>query len=72
MGEKQRAKLARVRAERDPERITQLLAKLEETARGTANTMPVFIECVENYITIGEICNVLRRVWGEQREFHVF
>jgi methylmalonyl-CoA mutase N-terminal domain/subunit len=72
VGEKQRARLARIRAERDPARTQQLLARLEETAQGDANTMPVFIECVENYITIGEICGVLRRVWGEQREFHVF
>jgi len=72
VGERQRAKLAKVRAERDPERTRTLLAKLEETAKGTANTMPVLIECVENYITVGEICNVLRSVWGEQREFHVF
>jgi hypothetical protein len=34
--------------------------------------MPVFIECVENYVTIGEICRALRGVFGEQREFHVF
>jgi methylmalonyl-CoA mutase N-terminal domain/subunit len=34
--------------------------------------MPVFIECVENYVTIGEICDVLRGVFGEQREYHVF
>jgi methylmalonyl-CoA mutase N-terminal domain/subunit len=27
--------------------------------------MPVFIECVENDITLGEICNALRSVWGE-------
>jgi methylmalonyl-CoA mutase N-terminal domain/subunit len=72
VGEKQRAKLAKIRAERDPERTKSLLAKLEQTAKGTENTMPVFIECVENYITIGEICGVLRGVWGEQREFHVF
>jgi methylmalonyl-CoA mutase N-terminal domain/subunit len=72
IGEKQRARLAKIRAERDPQRTQQLLTKLEQTAQGDANTMPVFIECVENYITIGEICGVLRRVWGEQREFHVF
>jgi methylmalonyl-CoA mutase N-terminal domain/subunit len=72
VGEKQKERLAKVRRTRDPERTRQLLAKLEDTAQGTANTMPVFIECVENYITIGEICGVLRRVWGEQREFHVF
>ena len=27
--------------------------------------MPVFVECVENNITLGEICNALRGVWGE-------
>jgi methylmalonyl-CoA mutase N-terminal domain/subunit len=27
--------------------------------------MPLFIECVENDITLGEICTTLRRVWGE-------
>jgi methylmalonyl-CoA mutase N-terminal domain/subunit len=27
--------------------------------------MPLFIECVENSITLGEICGVLRKVWGE-------
>ena len=34
--------------------------------------MPILIECVENYVTIGEICQVLRGVFGEQREFLVF
>ncbi len=72
VGERQKAKLAKIRAERDPAKVAALLQKLEETARGTANTMPVFIECVEHYITIGEICDVLRRVWGEQKEFAVY
>ena len=31
--------------------------------------MPLFIEAVESYVTLGEICDVLRTVWGEQREF---
>jgi len=34
--------------------------------------MPVLIEAVESYVTIGEICGVLRGVFGEQREYHVF
>ena len=72
VAERQRAKLARIRAERDDAKVQSLLARLEATAQGTDNTMSVFIECVENYITIGEICGVLRRVWGEQQEFHVF
>jgi methylmalonyl-CoA mutase N-terminal domain/subunit len=72
VGEKQRTKLAKVRAERDPQRTEQLMQTLKDAATGSTNMMPVLIECVENYITIGEICNVLRGVWGEQREFHVF
>jgi len=72
VGERQRARLARVRAERNPQRTAELLTRLDQAARGTENTMPVFIECVENYITIGEICSVLRNVWGEQQEFSVY
>ncbi|MFN8557825.1 MAG: methylmalonyl-CoA mutase family protein [Dehalococcoidia bacterium] len=72
VGERQKAKLAKIRAERDPRRVDHLLAKLRATAEGTENTMPVFIECVENYVTIGEICDVLRDVWGEQKEFSVY
>jgi methylmalonyl-CoA mutase, N-terminal domain len=38
---------------------------LASAARGTENVMPLFIESVENDITLGEICNTLREVWGE-------
>ena len=31
------------------------------------NLMPLFIECVENDITLGEICNTLRGVWGDTK-----
>ena len=72
VGERQKAKIAKVRGERDEAKVGQLLKRLDEVARGTENTMPVFIECVENYITIGEICDVLRSVWGEQKEFDVY
>ena len=34
-------------------------------ARGSENMMPLFVECVENDVTLGEICGVLRGVWGE-------
>jgi methylmalonyl-CoA mutase N-terminal domain/subunit len=34
-------------------------------ARSDENLLPLFIECVENDITLGEICAVLRRVFGE-------
>jgi methylmalonyl-CoA mutase N-terminal domain/subunit len=65
-------RLNRVRAERDGPKVDQLLARLGEAAKSDANLMPVLIECVENYVTIGEICDVLRGVFGEQREFMVF
>jgi methylmalonyl-CoA mutase N-terminal domain/subunit len=34
-------------------------------AQDTWNLTPFFIECIENDITLGEICNTLRGVWGE-------
>ncbi len=65
-------RLNRVRAERDDATAQNLLNVLEGAARSDVNLMPVLIECVESYVTIGEICQVLRGVFGEQREFHVF
>ena len=61
----QRARLAALREGRDQARVTELLGILENTARGAENLMPLFIECVENDLTLGEICGVLRQVWGE-------
>jgi methylmalonyl-CoA mutase N-terminal domain/subunit len=65
-------RLNRVRSERDNGKVENLLKLLDDAARSDTNLMPVFIECVENYATIGEICDVLRGVFGEQREYHVF
>jgi methylmalonyl-CoA mutase N-terminal domain/subunit len=61
----QRERLAALRARRDQQKVQELLARLEQTARTSENLMPLFIECVENYATLGEIVGVLRRVWGE-------
>ena len=63
----QRERLARLRAGRDAGRVRELLAHLETAARGSDNLMPLFIECVEADITLGEICGVLRGVFGEYR-----
>ncbi|MSQ40195.1 MAG: methylmalonyl-CoA mutase [Dehalococcoidia bacterium] len=61
-----------VRRERDNQRVKAALKRLEEVARGTENTMPAILECVEAYASIGEMCDVLRGVWGEQREYAFF
>jgi len=54
-----------LRANRDSARANELLAQLDTAARGHENLMPLFITCVENDLTLGEICGVLRKVWGE-------
>jgi methylmalonyl-CoA mutase N-terminal domain/subunit len=60
-------KLAQLRSRRDPGRTAELLTRLETAASGTENLVPLFIEMVEQDITLGEICSVLRSVWGEYR-----
>lgn len=61
----QRERLIKIRSQRNPHRVQELLTHLEVAARGNDNLMPLFIECVENNLTLGEICSTLRRVWGE-------
>jgi methylmalonyl-CoA mutase N-terminal domain/subunit len=61
----QRARLVALRDGRDIVRVSELLGILETNANSDENLMPLLVECVENDITLGEICNTLRRVWGE-------
>ncbi len=62
---RQRERLAALRAERDKGKVHALMGRLESAARGSENLMPLFIECVEHDVTLGEICGVLREVFGE-------
>jgi methylmalonyl-CoA mutase, N-terminal domain len=61
----QRERLKKLRETRNQSIVDELLGKLVSAAKGTENLMPLFIECVENDITLGEVCNMLRGVWGE-------
>ena len=63
----QRDKLAQIRAGRDNNRAQELMTRIESTAHSQENLMPIFIEAVEAEVTLGEICKVLRGVWGEYR-----
>jgi methylmalonyl-CoA mutase N-terminal domain/subunit len=63
--EGQRARLVDLRARRDAAKASELMDRLESTARGSENLVPLFVECVENGVTLGEICGVLRHLWGE-------
>jgi methylmalonyl-CoA mutase N-terminal domain/subunit len=64
----QRARLERVRRNRDRERVEKALKVLGEAARGKDNLLPLLIDAVRAYATIGEISSILRGVFGEHRE----
>jgi methylmalonyl-CoA mutase N-terminal domain/subunit len=67
-GERQIAKLDRLRRTRDNDRVARSLGRLQTTAAGSGNTMPPLIECARAYATVGEMCDALREVWGEYQE----
>jgi methylmalonyl-CoA mutase N-terminal domain/subunit len=72
MAKKQFQKLAQIKADRENEKVHHALERLEEAARGTSNLVPYIQNAVRSYATIGEICDALRKVFGEHKEFVVF
>jgi len=72
VGDRQVAKLKKLRAERDNARVESVLSTLRDAAQTEANLMPVFIDAVKAYATLGEICGVLRDVFGEYKQQIVF
>ena len=70
---KQVARVQALRARRDSAAVEQRLAQLREAAgREDVNLMPVIIDCARDYVTMGEMCDALRDVWGIWRETPVF
>jgi len=63
--EQQITRLRALRERRDQEKVSAILSRLRDTARGTDTLIPTILDCVEAYATLGEICNVLREVLGE-------
>lgn len=63
----QKQKLAAVRAERNQAATQAALAKVETVARDGGNLMPVIIDAVRTYATLGEISDAMRNVFGEYR-----
>ena len=65
------ARLERIRRERDNVKVESMLNAIRDAAKKDAehvNMMPLFIDAVKEYATVGEIMNVLRKVWGEYKE----
>jgi methylmalonyl-CoA mutase N-terminal domain/subunit len=67
-GEKQQfGRLSRLRRERDNELVSAKLEALRQAALGNENLMPYILEAVSAYATLGEVCGVLRKAFGEYR-----
>jgi methylmalonyl-CoA mutase N-terminal domain/subunit len=63
--ERQVQKLAELKGARDGKRVQEALAELEKTAQGDGNLMEPILNCVRALCTLGEICDILRGVFGE-------
>jgi len=61
----------RVRAERQQRAAAEALARLRETAQSGGNTMDAIVDAVKTHVTLGEICDVFRAVYGEYREMAI-
>jgi len=62
------ARLRAIREKRDASQVERAMSQLAEAAAGDQNLLPKILECVEAYVTVGEISHALRTVWGEYRE----
>ena len=64
----QRQKLAELKKRRDSARVQSTLEALGNAASTEQNLMPYILEGVRAYATLGEMCDVLRRVFGTYEE----
>jgi methylmalonyl-CoA mutase N-terminal domain/subunit len=63
----QRERLARLRSSREGKAVSASLNLLRKAALGEDNLIPFIIDCIESEVTLGEICDCLREVWGEHQ-----
>jgi len=72
VSDRQIARLEQVRRERDGTHVTRLLHEFEQAARGDTNLMPLVSELVKAHASVGEICDVLRGVFGEYKPLSIY
>jgi methylmalonyl-CoA mutase, N-terminal domain len=70
--QKQIERVRALRARRDSASVEEALSRLQRDAAGNANLMPAIIGASQAYVTMGEMCEALREVWGVWRETPVF
>ena len=68
VAELQIARVNEMKAHRDQHAVDASMKALKEAAKGEANLMPYLIDAVKTYATLGEICGVLREVFGEYQQ----
>jgi methylmalonyl-CoA mutase N-terminal domain/subunit len=68
VGEMQKKKIAEVKASRNNEATQAALEALRKACQGTENVMPYILAAVKEYATLGEICGVMREVFGEYEQ----
>jgi len=68
VGRRQVEDLKKLKEERDNHEVKENLKLLEKAAKTDANLMPLILDCVKSYATLGEICDVLRSIFGEYKE----
>lgn len=61
-------RLHKLKKERNNRRVQEALVFVKEKAQGNDNLLPALIEAVDEYATLGEICGVLREVFGEYQQ----
>jgi methylmalonyl-CoA mutase N-terminal domain/subunit len=62
-----------LKGRRDGSKVEAALARLKHAAAGDAeNLMPILVDASRDYVTMGEMCDALREVWGTWRETPVF
>jgi len=65
---RQRQRLNHLRATRKQAEVTKALVNLRNALKGEGNSFPFILEAVKTYATLGEICDVMKEVWGAFRE----
>ncbi|WP_042273757.1 acyl-CoA mutase large subunit family protein [[Clostridium] dakarense] len=68
VGERQKEKLQELRDNRDNEKVQKALQALKVACEGEENVMPYILEAVKAYATLGEVCGVMREVFGEYKQ----
>jgi methylmalonyl-CoA mutase N-terminal domain/subunit len=65
--EKQKRKLEKMKKYRDKEKVERALVEIRKASESKDNLMPIILDAVKSYVTLGEICNVLKDVFREYR-----